>query len=339
MKTRNVLAYICLILLCSCSKSERASSSSLFPGTEMPNAISVGIDEILKPMDLVALDDYVAILHDERATGEQVYVYSADCYSYKYKFEKRGRGPLETLALDVIKNPIGNYIDLVDQSDYKWLRYELKEDSAEFVSASYLKIPNVGPLQESYWVNDSIIVFNTLDNSILTYNVLSKEILDTFSFSDYFPSIDEGIQRKFCGFGLANFGNKLVVCFRNVNYLTMGYLDENYHICFPNFKVNVPHWNTSSIYKNIVYYAYVSMNEKTIVAQFYGYPLSEMQPRVKLNRPNLKFNVEIYDDGLNPKCLYANNLDVQKYFFDGKRERILYWDAYEDFTQLMYWQL
>lgn len=100
------------------------------------------------------------------------------------------------MALDFVKKLRGDSIDLIDQANYKKLTYLLTPDSARLVETKHLELPNMEPLQESYWINDSIMIFNTLDGDLLTYNDKNNCIIDRVKISDIVEGIPTDRAKK-----------------------------------------------------------------------------------------------------------------------------------------------
>lgn len=82
----------------------------------------------------------------------------------------KGHGPNEVIALDMLQNPHGDTLEIIDQAKYKVFKYLLRNDKATLIGVNNLKMKAAGPLQEIYRHNDSILVFNTLDGRLQTYN-------------------------------------------------------------------------------------------------------------------------------------------------------------------------
>ena len=77
----------------------------------------------------------------------------------------KGHGPNEVIALDMLQNPHGDTLEIIDQAKYKVFKYLLRNDKATLIGVNNLKMKAAGPLQEIYRHNDSILVFNTLHTS------------------------------------------------------------------------------------------------------------------------------------------------------------------------------
>lgn len=163
MKVQRYLPQLFVTFVCatfaSCQSADDKTESKYELDPKDFIVMEVEIAEILKPIDMTLNENYLCLLHEEESEGEQIFVFNADNLNFLYKFAKRGPGPQETLALDFMKDLRGDSIDLIDQANYKKLTYVLTPDSARLVETKYLDLPHLGPLQESHWVNDSIMIF------------------------------------------------------------------------------------------------------------------------------------------------------------------------------------
>lgn len=299
------------------------------------------ISETLKPIDMALNDNYICILHEAEASDEQIFVFDAENLNFLYKFAKRGQGPEETLALDFMKNFRGDSIDLIDQANYKKLTYVLMRDSAKLVETKHLDLPNFGPLQESYWVNDSIMIFNTLDGHLLTYNDNDGQIVGSVNISDLVKGIPAENSKKIGDFSFSIINTDVIVGLRFFNELFKLRLTDDF-----NFKleealaVNANNINTDKIFDNYGYYSFIHADDKYILAQYYGCKLKAMQPfPLNIGSRNLKYDLLLLDSNLVPIGMYQPDFGILRAYIDAERKRIYFWDAFDDFDKLKYIEL
>ncbi len=112
-----------------------------------------------------------------------------------YAFAVKGHGPNEVIALDMLQNPHGDTLEIIDQAKYKVFKYLLRNDKATLIGVNNLKMKAAGPLQEIY---DIMILSssNTLDGRLQTYN--DKKCASVFIY-DFRDSL--GIDAKHRDFG------------------------------------------------------------------------------------------------------------------------------------------
>ena len=317
-----------LLIETGCSHDKRVENKFAL-AAESPKIEELTVNEVLKPLDIITTDNYICILHEEKSSGNQIYVYDADTFGFKYDFAKRGQGPAETVALDVMKNARGDTLDLIDQANYRHLTYILNPNAADLLDDTFLELPNMGPLQETYWVNDSIIIFSTLGRELLTYNTKSQRIVDRFCVSEIMTDCSQDDLKDIGGFHFACRGEDIVIALRYWPRLILGKIGEDFSI-----NIETPELLDTNALNNdkkadrTIYYTSVTMGDDRIVAQYYGFPQRLTQPfPVNLEGQNLKFKIEVYDKSLSPIIQYDPQSDFNRIFLDDNRHRIYYWDA------------
>lgn len=296
------------------------------------------ISEILKPIDMAFNENYLCFLHEEKSGGEQIFVFDADNLNFLYKFAKRGPGPQETMALDFMKDLRGDSIDLIDQANHKKLTYVLTPDSARLVETKHLDLPHLGPIQESHWINDSIMIFNTVHGDLLTYNDKTNNIIDRINISELVDGIPGESANKYGAFNFSIDNKDVIVGLRFFNDIFKFKLDDQFKFIRENRpSVSSDNINMDDPYDNYGYYSYINAGGNYVLAQYYGYKMKALQPfPVNLNGSNLKYDLILLDINLKPLAIYPLNTDILRAFLDTNKRRIYYWDAFEDFEQLNY---
>lgn len=327
-----------LFLFDGCTASDKKESKyNDSISSIIPEAQEFDITEIIKPIDIAIGEKFICILHDVDRNDDQIFVYDADNLKFKYKFAKKGTGPQETIALDMVKTFRGDTLDLIDQATHKRLTYLLDESGPHYINETYLAIPSVGPLQETYWVNDSILIFNTLGNEIMTYNVLSEKVISSINLLSLISEIDGKTQNNYGSFHFSCSNHDIYVGLRNYNKVFKCYLDSTFTLDKQYIKPLNKNEEIENNSDNYQYYAFVSSDGKYVLAQYYGRKLKDMQPfPINLNGPNLNYDLELFDKDLSPIARYKIDTNIRRAFLDGKHNRIYYWDAFEDFDKLKY---
>ncbi|MCM1139678.1 MAG: hypothetical protein NC453_14005 [Muribaculum sp.] len=333
-----IFATLILSLLYSCQTSDEQVEPTFDIVAEYPHIKEYNITEILKPIDMVLNNNYLCFLHDENSGKEQIFVFDANNLDFLYKFAKKGSGPEETLALDLVKSIRGDSIDLIDQSNYKKLTYVLTPDSAILAESKYLELPQMGPLQESYWLNDSVMIFNTNDGDLLTYDDKNNTIIDHVNISNLINGIPTDDVKKFGSFNFSTSGNDVFVGFRFFNNLFKIKLNDDFNFIRNNdLSVSPINLDTRNIFDNYGYYSFLNTKGNYVLAQYYGFKLQELQPFPKnLKGRNLKYNLILFDNNLKPLHNFKTNMNILRAFLDDNKKRIYFWDAFEDFEHLKY---
>jgi hypothetical protein len=335
---KNILLILSLAILCSCGASEQRADNKFNISTDESIIQSIKIDQILKPLDMAIGDNYLCILHEEGSDGDQIYVFDAENLNFKYKFARKGSGPKETLALDMVKTLRGDTIDLVDQANYKRLTYLLTDNGPAFLAESTISIPSMGPLEELYWVNDSTLIFNTDMGDLITYNTNQDTIIDQVNLSNNIDCQDGDYKRKIASFHFSVQNDNVIVGMRNFNEIYTIRLNQASKFDRTNIpNLSLDGMNLDDVYDNIAYYAYVNSGHNFILAQFYGLKMKCLQPfPVNLGERIFRYELILLDSQLKPIKEYIPNVDIVRVFLDEQRQRIYFWDAFDDFTELKY---
>lgn len=325
------------IITVSCEKAERKETIYGDIQPSVAEIESFEINQVLKPIDITIGDRYLCILNDERGFGEQIFVYDADNLEFKYKFARRGSGPHETLATDMVKNIVGDTLHLIDQAKYKMMTYHLKDNGAEFIKETSLMVPSTGPLQEVYMLNDSVFMFSTLNGEIMTYSMSGEEIIDSFDVSTLINGVEAG-DRNLTDFHYSPVGNNVYITFRKYDNIVNCILNNDYTIDASDCVIidNTIH-KESKMYDQYIYNTYIYAGRDYVLSQYYGYPLLYMQPAPRnLNGQNLEFDLILMDRNLKPLVRFQPKTDILRCFLDESRRRIYFLEIFEDFDKLKY---
>ncbi len=324
-----LLLYVFVLFSCNNNLSHVSNASNFKTKKNVVPSISY-IKDCNNPVDIVLTDKYY-ILQDEVKTNQnQLYVYDKKNNNFLYSFAMRGHGHMETIAMDMIQTPKGDTIEIIDQAKYKIIKYCLKSNNAEIVSNKVLKYENVGPLQEVYRVNDSTIIFNTLNNLLCVYNDVSNKIISEYNITDSLRIADEDV----ANFHFAMHGKKICIGFRHINAITLGEIGIDGKIVIDNIEKVQKLARISD--KKMLYYAYVNMNEKNIVAQYMGYApgfVKKMATNYNMYAP--KFEMEIYTTSLMPLKHITLSMDMGRCKTDISGTKAYTWNPLESKTNII----
>lgn len=332
-----VYIFICLCLLASCSSSVDRKVNDDFPQKVALMPELHQINEVLRPVDIVVLDDYLIIQNDIMPQADCFFVYALDSMQFLYSFARNGHGPEDFIAPALVQNGSGNNLSVFDQASFKLVKYEIGRKFSSIVSTDRILVEDKRPWQEIYYRNDSILVFSTLSNKIHTYDLNTKNIVDTCSFSSNLKQmIKENYNHSLESFHFSCWNERLVVVFHFMNKIVAGTIDEVGKIELKEKEINSEYPLEESLFKNTYYYMYTSLTSDLTFAQYVGYLFEKLQP-FPLNLGPRKFDMllEVYDSNLQPIALLDLQHDILRCKIDEKRRKIYTWDGLKDFDNLM----
>lgn len=336
MKKQYILL-CCYFLLLSCAVTEERKANETFSKTYELQPELREINEVIKPVDIVVLNDYLVIQNDLMPTEKCFFVYDLDSLNFLYSFGNMGHGPEDFIAPALIQNGEGNNLTVFDQASFKLIKYELNRKLAHIIEKENVTTNDKRPWQEIYYKNDSILLFSTLSNSIHSYNINTNTVLDTLTFSSNLMDLmDENYNHSFEGFHFSYINDELVVGFNFLNKIIKGTIKENGKITMEENYIEFPEPLEKSLFDNRFYYLYTSMTSEFIFAQYVGYLFREMQP-FPLNIGPRRFDMllEVYDSNKNPICILDLKHDFLRCKADEKRMKLYTWNMLKDFDHLM----
>lgn len=340
MKIIKVIVYIILIIFISCNNEERYKSvytNNL--NLEHYEISSFGVTEVLKPIDMTIGEKYLCILHEEKNSGEQIFVFDANDLKFKYKFSKRGSGPQETFALDMAKNMKSDTLYLIDQAKRKILSYKLNEQNPIFLEERGINLPvEKGPVQETYIVNDSVLIGNFLDGDLIIYDISNERIIDKLNLMAFIKGADTTDGKFISNFSYSYEDGDIYLILRLFDKVYKINLDSELKLKYQNIvPLNNQILKSSDKYNLINYHAFIQASGPYVLTQYYGRNLKSMQPfPININGQNLKYDFIIFERDMTPILWIPLDVNILRGFIDGKRKRIYYFEANEDFESLKY---
>lgn len=298
----------CLLCIVACNEnSSHITNCSNFDCSETVEIEPTFIDGCTNTIDIVQLDNFYVIQSDVKMQNNQLSVFRKSDNKCLFSFAMRGHGHDETVAMDMIQNAEGDTLEIIDQARYKILRYLITTEKAVLLSSKIINYDNAGPLQEVYRVNDSIIIFNTLEGKLCTYNDSLSRVVCEYDLCEKMK-----VNRKeseSINFHYAYHNGKLCLGFRHINALLIGEVTDEAQIILHGVDNIIK--TTEDIDKNMCYYAYVDMNDMNIMGQFMGYApgfIKKMASNYNLYSP--KFEIELYSHDLTPQKHLVMKSDV-----------------------------
>ena len=333
---KGMVFFAFVVFLFSCqSDKKRLTNESKFPRMLETTPQKFVLDEAIRPIDIVFSENYMIVQNEVERDGKQLYVYDAETRAFLYSFADRGNGHNETMAMDMVQNPIGDTLKIVDQARYKILTYVLSNNNATLVADDKIKMKSEGALQEVYQHNDSIFLFYTLENKIYTYDIKTHKVVDEFMFPNIFTGLSGQEQKDALRFHLAYNGGRLCVAFRHLNCLALGCINDDNEIIVDT-KRFVEHGD-DAIDDGIVHYVYVDMDNDNIIAEYMGYRLSLLNRFAKsvLPEADFRFYLECYDMELNPKLFIKPVSNIFRVKINSKDNSLYSWDILDKNENLL----
>lgn len=319
------------LIFASCGKPKNhVSNRDMFQSRDTLNAVVKYLEGSSKMIDIVAMNDYYIVQNEVEAHEKQLAVYDKKTLKYLYSFIVKGHGNNEVIALDMLQNPKGDTLEVIDQAKYKIFKYQVGKDKAKLLGDLFLDIPTIGPLQEVYRLNDSVIIYNDLDWTLNTLNTKNNKIISTYNVCDSLGLEEEN--KDFADFHFAFYNNKLCLGFRHINALTLGKVDDMGKIDIANIKEIKSKIDKSD---ERIYYWFVDMNKNHILAQYMGYNpgFISRAASIKLFAP--KYEMEIYSSNLKPYRHVIPKEDILRCKIAKDGRSIYSWDPMDDNSNIL----
>ena len=331
MKRHIPFLLLSLFLLYSCSSNESRQLDKTFPQTIKLEADKIKINEVIKPVLILVLDDYL-VVQNEYIFGEHCFfVYSLESFEFLYSFGRLGQGPKEYIAPRLIQNSKDNILSIFDQNSRAINNFQLTDIEPIFIKENIIEDNRNEPFQELSYINDSIILLLKYDYEICLYSINESRFLDTFSFKENLT--ETTYSHTLDSYHFSNNNGQIVFGSSFVNDLSVGKIENNKFV-IDNKKPSIEF--NKNPYKNHLYYLYVKATSNHIFAQYYGYLFMQMQPLpINLGKRSFDFLIEVYDWNLNPLVLLELDSNILRYAVDENRKTIYTWNPLADFDYLL----
>ena len=326
------LAIVALSLLVACAEKQDRVVNEQFSETLPLSAVEYPVEEILKPIDMVVLDDYLVIQNEFLSDADCFFVYSRDSLRFLYSFGRRGQGPDDFMAPALVQNPIGNTLAVFDQSTFKLAECRLDKEAASREREWKVPAGDRMPLQEIYYCSDSVLIYNTLE----TCNLHTGQVVDKVAIrSNLAELMGDNFNKSLDGFHFACEGGRLMVAFHYINRVLWGGVDGAGRIDMPETDLHLDGPLNASLDDNLLYYMYVAMAPDLCIAQYAGYSFLSMQPfPVNMGKRRFDMLLEAYTPDGQPLALLDLQHDLLRCKIDSRHKRILMWNILEDFDRL-----
>ena len=335
---RIVLSVITFLFTISCSDDIQRVYKNEFPQKIKLTAKKISIDEIVRPVEIVVHNEFLIIQNDQIPNMPCFYVYSIDSLTFLYSFGFLGGSEEEYVAPLISRDDGNDLFSVFDQRTRYLKRYKITKNEPIMISNEKINEKTNYPFQEMSFVNDSIFLYLSVDNKIMSYNLKNESIVDTIVFEtsikdklnlNYKQSLD------FFHFSISK--NKIVTGHNFIDILTLNECSgdgkfKKHTISLTN--ENIQYFHTK-LYDNTYFYAFVETTDKLIFAQYSGYRFKLLQPfPLNLSKRHLDFLYEVYNWDLTPKALIELDNDFYRCTIDKYRNKLYTWNPLEDFDYL-----
>ena len=334
-----VVILVGLLLVSACNDQVRETKE--FPKHIVLTANKKEINEVIKPVNMVIHGNFLIIQNDRIPDAACFYVYTLDSLEYLYSFGSLGGGEEEFVAPRIIYHNSDNALfSVFDQRTRNIKMYDITDEGASLKSNDIrVNEPTGFPLQELAFLNDSILLYLTTDNYLVSYNINAGNIIDSIGFETGIESaLGDKYNQTIDFFHFANQNNKIVMGHNFIDKLSLNECrdDGMFEHKLLSLKSNVSNNINGKLYENIYRYIYVNSTSDLIFAQYSGYKFKTLQPfPMNIGKRHFDFLMEVYDWDLNPKALLEFDNDILRCTIDERRKRIITWDPLSDLDHLL----
>jgi hypothetical protein len=304
----------------------------------------IKINEIIKPVSMVILNNYLIIQNERNAKTDCFYVYNfSGSVKFCFSFGTWGNGPGEFIAPRLIQNNKNNQLAVYDSASDIISIFTISDDTEVFIDKKQIETNRYYPIQEISYVNDSILLFSIECkdyNRLYCYNLRTDQLLDSLEYKSYFKDkLKERYNPLLDTYHFDNYNNEVVIANRFIDAISCDTLTENFRFRHPNKVLNASNFTPFSqkqLHENNLFYSYVSITSNYIFAQRLGLPFKVLQPfPLNMAGRNFKFVIEVFDKELNPVAVLEPDKDILRCLIDEKQKCIYTWDPLNDFDQIL----
>ena len=333
-----VLSFVLLLVIVACDNSQIRDKKE-FPLHLRLIAEKQEINEIIKPVNITIHNNLLIIQNDRIPGASCFYVYTLDSLEYLYSFGELGGSDEEFVSPLICRDNGSNLFYVFDQRTRKLKSFDITDTGATLKDDIRINESTGRPFQEAVMLNDSILLYLSVDNYIVSYNINAENTIDSIGFetglndilgSNYSQSIDF--------FHFTNYEDKIAIGHNFIDKLTVDACsnDGRFKLGETSIEKFVHRTYASELYDNIYRYVYMYSTSDWIFAQYSGYKFKALQPfPMNTGKRHFDFLMEVYDWNLKPKALLEFDNDFFRCVVDEKRKRIITWDFLNDFDFLL----
>lgn len=337
--------YILLILLLICNnactnKQDRVVNKD-FPKSIKLTSERIEIQEIIRPVGMIIHGDYLIIQNDQISDVPCFNVYSLESLKFLYSFARLGGGVGEFVAPLITQCNNVNLFFVFDQAKRTLTGYNLSDSGAHLSTEKTIQETTGFPLQELSFINDSIFLFLTVNNEIMSYNLNSNTVVDSFTFKSNLEKKMQGdkpYNKALEFFHFSNANSRIVTGHNFINKISTNTCNESGLFEVDEILLNnhTPGMISPTLYDNLYYYLFVEATNDFVFAQYYGYPFKGFQPfPINMGKRHFDSVLEVLDWSLNKKAILEFDSDILRCTIDEKRKKIYTWNPLNDFDYIL----
>jgi hypothetical protein len=251
-----------------------------------------------------------------------------------------GSGRDEFIAPLITRSEETPYFYVFDQIKRKLQGYSLSDTGAQLVTEKIIQEDSRFPFQKISFISDSIFLFLTVNNEVISYNINRDMMIDTLAFTSDIKDKVHGVYNKSLdGFQFANAGTKIITGHKYINKITTNTCNaegffENKNISLSAY---IRDYMDPDLDDNMCYYMPIESTSDFIFAEYYGYPSKRLQPfPINIEGQKLDVIVEVYDWNLDKKAILEfDSNGIIFFIIDEKSRKIYTWDLLKDFDYLL----
>ncbi len=335
-----LLLVLVVISTISCGEEGLRTINEGFPKTIKLVSEKREIKEIIRPVGMVIHGDYLIVQNDQIPGVPCFYVYSLDSLNFLYDFARLGDAGDEFVAPLITQCKDTQYFFVFDQVKRKLMGYDLSDSGAQLVAEETILESTKFPFQELSFISDSVFLYLSVNNEVISYNINKSAVIDTLTFySDFKDKLqgDKPYNKSLDFFHFSNAGTKVVTGHNFINHISTNNCNEKgiFDINHISLAAHTANSIASQLYSNMYYYMFVESTPSFIFAQYLGYPFKRLQP-FPLNMGGRHFDLifEVYDWELKKKAILEFDGDILRCTIDEQRKKMYTWDPLKDFDYI-----
>ncbi len=333
-----VVFSILLIIISACS-DQKAREKKEFPRHVLLTADKPKIDEVIKPVNITIHNDFLIIQNDRIPESSCFFVYTLDSFEYLYSFGRLGGSDEEFVSPLICRDNGSGLFYAFDQRTRNLKSYKITDKGAFLEGITKVNEATGYPLQEAAILNDSTLLYLTVDNYVVSYNINTGNVIDSIGFETGLRDVlGEQYNKSMDFFHFSTYKGQMVMGHNFIDKLSVNKCSSNGGFIenSSSLKEFLHHTYTDELYENIYRYVYLYSTSDLVFAQYSGYKFKTLQPfPMNIGKRHFNFLMEVYDWNLNPKFLLEFDNDFLRCVIDEKRKRIITWNFLKDFDFLL----
>lgn len=334
-----IIVFSILLIITSACSDQQTRERKDFPKHLLLIGDKQRINEIIKPVNITIHNDFLIIQNDRIPESSCFYVYTLDSFEYLYSFGRLGGSDEEFVSPLICRDNGSDLFYVFDQRTRNLKSYNITNKEAFLEGTAKVEEPTGYPFQEAAILNDSTLLYLTVDNFVVSYNLNKKNATDSIGFETGIRDIlGEQYNQTIDFFHFSTYKGKIVTGHNFIDKLSVNKCSNSGKFIerSSSLKKFLHHTYTNDLYENMYRYVYLYSTSNLVFAQYSGYKFKALQPfPMNIGKRHFDFLIEVYDWELKPKALLEFDNDFLRCVVDEKRKRIITWDFLKDFDYLL----